>query len=107
LRDQLPALFGVLFLLPTGIAIDARMAAILAMLAVAYTASNVYVIGKTAQGQREVERYQNDVSSRLSDVIGNVTIVQSYTRLGAELAAMRDLMAALLSARQARALVAR
>jgi glucan exporter ATP-binding protein len=99
LRDQLPALFGVLFLLPAGIAMDVRMAAILAILACAYTASNVYVIGKTAQGQREIERYQSDVSSRLSDVIGNVTIVQSYTRLGAELTAMRDLMAGLLFAR--------
>ncbi|HEX4352097.1 MAG TPA: ABC transporter transmembrane domain-containing protein, partial [Polyangiales bacterium] len=99
LRDQLPALFGVVFLLPIGIAMNPRMAAILALLAVAYTFSNVYVIGKTAEGQREVERHQNDVSSRLSDVIGNVTIVQSYTRLGAELVAMRDMMATLLFAR--------
>jgi glucan exporter ATP-binding protein len=99
LRDQLPAIFGVLFLLPAGLAIDPRMAAILAVLAVAYTVSNVYVIGKTGSGQLAVERHQNELSSRLSDVIGNVTIVQSYTRFRAELAAVRDLMSGLLLAR--------
>jgi ATP-binding cassette, subfamily B, beta-glucan exporter len=99
LRDQLPALFGVVFLLPTGIAIDARMAGILALLALVYTASNVLVIGKTSSGQRAVERHHNDVSSRLSDVIGNVVIVQSFTRLAAEIGAMRDLLGALLQAR--------
>jgi ATP-binding cassette, subfamily B, beta-glucan exporter len=99
LRDQLPALVGVLFLLPTGIAMDPRMAAILVVLALAYTVSNVIVIGKTAQGTREIERHHNDMSSRLNDVIGNVTIVQSFTRLSAEIAAMRDLLAALLAVR--------
>ena len=99
LRDQLPALFGILFLLPTGILMDRRMAAILVVLALAYTISNVIVIRRTSRGQRSVERYTNDVSSRLSDVIGNVTIVQSFTRLGAEITAMRDLLTALLFAR--------
>jgi ATP-binding cassette subfamily B protein len=99
LRDQLPAAFGVLFLIPAGLALDVRMALILTLLALVYTVSNVYVIRKTADGQRDVERYQNDVSTRLSDVIGNVSIVQSFTRLAAEKAAMRDLMAALLHAR--------
>jgi len=99
LRDQLPAVFGVLFLIPAGLALDARMALILAVLALVYTLSNVYVIRKTAEGQRAIERYQNDVSTRLSDVIGNVSVVQSFTRLVAEKSAMRDLMAALLHAR--------
>ncbi|MET0385042.1 MAG: ABC transporter transmembrane domain-containing protein, partial [Polyangiales bacterium] len=99
LRDQLPAVFGVLFLVPAGLTMDVRMAAILAVLALVYTASNVYVIGRTTSGQQAIERYQNDVSTRLHDVIGNVSIVQSYTRLAAEQSAMRDLMSALLRAR--------
>jgi ATP-binding cassette subfamily B protein len=99
LRDQLPALFGILLLIPTGLALDPRMAAILAVLAVVYTASNVYVIRRTAAGQRDIERYQSDVSTRMHDVIGNVSIVQSYTRLLAEQTAMRELTTALLRAR--------
>ena len=99
LRDQLPAVFGILLLVPAGLAMDPRMAAILALLAIVYTASNVYVIRRTAAGQRDIERYQSDVSTRMHDVIGNVSIVQSYTRLLAEQTAMRELTAALLRAR--------
>jgi len=99
LRDQLPAAFGVLFMIPAGLSLDIRMAGILLLLAVIYTASNVYVIQKTASGQRAIERYQSDVSTRLHDVIGNVSIVQSYTRLAAEQNAMRNLMDDLLRAR--------
>ncbi len=99
LREQLPALFGVLFLVPAGLAIDVRMSVILIVLALAYTVSNVFVLRKTASGQRAIENRQNEVSGRLSDVISNVTIVQSFTRLSAELNAMRDLLGGLLSAR--------
>jgi ATP-binding cassette subfamily B protein len=99
LRDQLPAVFGIVLLVPAGLSMDPRMAAILVLLAGLYTASNVYVIRKTAAGQRTIERYHSDVSTRLHDVIGNVSIVQSYTRLVAEQSAMRELMAALLNAR--------
>jgi len=98
LRDQLPAAFGVLFMIPAGLALDFRMAGVLLLLAVVYTASNVYVIRKTAAGQLAIERYQSDVSTRLNDVIGNVSIVQSYTRLTAEQNAMRSLMSDLLRA---------
>jgi len=99
LRDQLPAVFGIILLVPAGLSLDPRMAGILVLLAAAYTASNVYVIRKTASGQRAIERYQTDVSTRLHDVIGNVSIVQSYTRLVAEQDAMRQLLATLLHAR--------
>jgi glucan exporter ATP-binding protein len=99
LREQLPALCTVLFLLPTGLVIDVRMSAILIVLAAAYTLSNVYVLNKTDSGQRAIERQQNDVSSRLSDVVSNVTVVQGFTRMSAEIDALRDLLAAVLSAR--------
>ena len=45
-----------------------------------------------------IESFHNDVYSRIGDVIGNVTVVQSYTRLAAERAAMRELMGRLLRA---------
>ena len=97
LREQLTAFVGIIFLVPTAISIDARMAGILATLAIAYTLMNLLAIRKTSTGQTEVERYRYEVSSRVGDVIGNVTVVQSFNRLQAEAQAMRDMTAHLLN----------
>ena len=98
LREQIAALIGIVFLVPTAIAMDARMAAILGALAVCYTILNMIAVRKTSSGQSAVERYHYDVSGRVGDVLGNVTVVQSYARLSAEAEAMRALMGQLLDA---------
>ena len=55
------------------------MALILAALAVAYTRPQHLVARKkTSTGQNAVERYHNNVYGRVGDVLGNVTVVQSY-----------------------------
>ena len=98
MRDQLTALFGILLLIPTAISMDPRMALILLAVATAYTLINVVVMRKTSSGQAAVEGYETALSGRVVDVIGNVTVVQSYARLQAEAAALRQLMQDLLSA---------
>lgn len=98
LREHLSAIISIVLLIPTAIAIDIRLAAILLTLAVVYTFINVFVIRQTEAGQSTIERYHQDVFGRVGDVIGNVSIVQSYTRLGDEQTALRDLMKQLLSA---------
>ncbi len=98
LRDQLTAAVGIVFLVPTAISMDVRMAAILGALALAYTVLNLVAIYKTSSGQSAVERYHGEVSGRVGDVLGNVTIVQSYSRLSAEAQAMRSIMGDLLAA---------
>jgi ATP-binding cassette, subfamily B, beta-glucan exporter len=98
LRDHLTAFFGVFFLIPTAIAIDWRMAVILGTLAVCYAVLNKFIRKKTYGGQAEVEKLHFEVSGRVGDVISNVTVVQSYTRLAAESDAMRGLMRSALNA---------
>jgi len=98
LREQLTALMGILWLVPTAIALDWRMASILAVLAALYVLLNVFVVEKTSSGQAAVEEYHNNVYGRVGDVLGNVTVVQSYHRLGAEMQAMRDVIGQLLAA---------
>jgi ATP-binding cassette subfamily B protein len=98
LREQLTALIGILWLVPTAIALDWRMASILAALALLYVLLNVFVVEKTSSGQAAVEQFHNNVYGRVGDVLGNVTVVQSYHRLGAEMQAMRDIMGQLLAA---------
>jgi ATP-binding cassette subfamily B protein len=98
LREQLTAVIGIVYLVPTAIAMDWRMASILAALALLYVLLNIFVVEKTSVGQAAVEQYHNNVYGRVGDVLGNVTVVQSYHRLGAEMQAMRDIMGQLLAA---------
>ena len=98
MRDQLTAFFGILLLIPTAIHMDARMAAVLLSLAALYTLMNVIVMRKTSAGQAAVETHESILSSRVVDVVGNVSVVQSYTRLQAEGAALRTILRDLLTA---------
>ncbi|MCB1506728.1 MAG: glucan ABC transporter ATP-binding protein/ permease [Hyphomicrobiaceae bacterium] len=98
MREQMTAIVGVLLLIPTAISVDARMTAILALLAIAYTFLNLYVVGRTRADQTNVETYHSEVTGRVVDVLGNVTVVQSYTRLAAESQALKAVMGNLLAA---------
>jgi ATP-binding cassette subfamily B protein len=98
MREEVTAIVSIVLLVPTAVAMDWRMALILATLAIAYTALNLLAIRKTSAGQSQVESLRYDVSGRVGDVISNVTIVQSFTRLQAEVTALRGLSELLLSA---------
>jgi ATP-binding cassette subfamily B protein len=97
LREQLVAVVGIVLLVPTAIGIDARMAAILVVLSTSYVALNAMAIRRTKAGQEALEGLRHDVSSRVVDVIGNVTAVQCFTRLAREAAEMRALTDRLLA----------
>ncbi|MFZ1105845.1 MAG: glucan ABC transporter ATP-binding protein/ permease [Hyphomicrobiaceae bacterium] len=97
-REQLTALVGVVMLFPLVIRMNATMAMVLGTLAVLYVIVNVLVVRKTSSGQETVEQYHTSVYGRVGDVLGNVTVVQSYARLNAEMQAMRAVMGELLAA---------
>ncbi|MCL4768388.1 MAG: glucan ABC transporter ATP-binding protein/ permease [Hyphomicrobiaceae bacterium] len=97
-REQLSAIVSILFLVPTAVYMNWRMASLLAALAVVYTVLNITVVYRTSGGQASVERHFIDVYGRVGDVIGNVPVVQSYARLSAEASALRGLMDQLLAA---------
>jgi ATP-binding cassette subfamily B protein len=98
LREHLTAIISIVLLIPVAISIDTRLAALLGALAVLYFLANTIIIKRTQGGQENVEAYHQDVFGRVGDVIGNVTVVQSYTRLLDETSALRNLMADLLRA---------
>ena len=97
-REQLTALVGIVMLIPLVIRMNATMAMVLGTLAVLYVIVNVLVVRKTSSGQETVEQYHTSVYGRVGDVLGNVTVVQSYARLNAEMQAMRAVMGELLAA---------
>ena len=98
LREQLTAVVGIAVLVPTAITMNKSMALILMLLAVLYLIFNLIVVRRTSDGQATVEQYHNNVYGRVGDVLGNVTVVQSYARLAAEMQAMRTVMSELLAA---------
>ena len=98
LREQTTAAIGIIFLVPTAIVMNWRLAALLGVLAVVYAILNAMVVYRTSDGQAAVERHHISVAGRVGDVIGNVTVVQSYTRLSAEMNALRGMMGQLLEA---------
>jgi len=98
LREQFVAFVGLIVLVPTAVYMNAPMALILAALAVVYVSANVYVARRTSKDQAAVEQYHNNVYGRVGDVLGNVTVVQSYARFASEMQAMRTIMAELLMA---------
>ena len=98
LREQFVAFVGLVALIPTAVYMNAMMALILAALAAIYVLANVYVARRTSKDQAAVEQYHNNVYGRVGDVLGNVTVVQSYARFASEMQAMRTIMAELLMA---------
>ena len=97
-REHLSALVGIAFLVPTALVMNLQLAGLLAALAVVYVTVNLVVVRRTHAGQIAVERYHQDVFGRVGDVIGNVTVVQSYARLAAEASALQGMMRELLAA---------
>ena len=98
LREQFVAVVGLIVLVPTAFYMNASMALILAALAFTYALANTYVARRTSTDQAAVEQYHNNVYGRVGDVLGNVTVVQSYARFAAEAETMRKIMAELLAA---------
>jgi glucan exporter ATP-binding protein len=98
LREQISALTSIIFLAPLAFWMEWRLAMMLAFLAILYAVLNVLVIRRTSRLQAEVETYHGDIAGRVGDVVGNVTVVQSYTRFAAEATAMRNAMRQLLDA---------
>ncbi len=98
MREHLAALVSIALLIPTAISMDSRMAALLLGLGVIYLIANMFVFKRTIDQQGEVERYHRELAGRVGDVLGNVTVVQSYVRFEAESSAVRNLMRDLLAA---------
>ncbi|MBC6980458.1 glucan ABC transporter ATP-binding protein/ permease [Caulobacter sp. 17J80-11] len=98
MREQLPAAFALVLLIPVAFWMNPAMATVLAVLAVVYVVVNVMVVRKTEDGQREVDQHHQEVSGRIGDVVANVSVVQAYANLKSETAKLEALGHALLKA---------
>ncbi|GLS28719.1 beta-(1--_2)glucan export ATP-binding/permease protein NdvA [Mesorhizobium albiziae] len=90
MRQHLSTAVALVLLVPTALSLDLRMSAVLLCLGVLYVAIGRLVMRKTKDGQAAVERHYHKVFSHVSDAIGNVSVLQSYNRVGQETKALQD-----------------
>ena len=98
LREHLTAIPAFIFLLPTAFSMNASLAGLLVSLAVIYFVANSFVIRRTVGLLTTVEHSYQAVYGQVGDLIGNVAVVQSYTRLKEEMNALRGMIGDLLNA---------
>jgi ATP-binding cassette subfamily B protein len=98
LREHLSSFVGICFMVPLALTLDWRMAVMLFVLASIFVIANFIIVRRTHRLQEQVTTHQENVFARIGDVIGNVTVVQSYSRLWNEIQALQGMTAEILSA---------
>ncbi len=97
-RENCASFVALFVLLPASLFINWRMASLLIVLVAIFGVLTELVLRRTEGLQGEVERYNADLAERASDALGNVAVIQSFTRVDAEARALRQMSAALLHA---------
>ena len=97
-REHFAAVLSLLVLLPLAFYINWRLAILLFVLCIVFTALTTLVVRKTYGMQNEVEEQYSNLSARASDALGNVALVQSFVRIDAEVQGLRGIADKLLAA---------
>jgi ATP-binding cassette subfamily B protein len=97
-RDHLSSFISLLILLPVSLYINWRLALLLIALCVVFAALTALIVRKTETLQSTVERHYSDLAERASDTLGNIALVQSFSRLDAEVLELRQIVERLLAA---------
>jgi ATP-binding cassette subfamily B protein len=84
-RDQLSTVLSVAVLLPLTLFLNWRLALVLIVLVCLFLCVTALVVRKTETAQRRVEGHNSALAGTAQDALSNVVVVQSFTRLQAEL----------------------
>ncbi|MFC3205075.1 MAG: glucan ABC transporter ATP-binding protein/ permease [Mesorhizobium sp.] len=98
MRQHLSAAVALCLLVPTALHLDLRMATVLLVLGAIYVAVGRLVMRKTKAGQANVERHYHQVFGHVTDAVSNVSVLQSYNRIGLEAEMLRQHVRNLLNA---------
>jgi ATP-binding cassette subfamily B protein len=97
-REHFAAFVSLLVLLPLSLFLNWRLALLLIVLCAVFSVLTAAVLRKTGDLQSAVERHFSDLAERASDALGNVALVQSYTRVEAEVLGLKSVVERLLGA---------
>lgn len=97
-RDNLASIVSLLVLLPISLFINWRLALLLIVLCIVFALLTALIVRKTQTLQSSVERHYSDLAERASDTLGNIALVQSFSRLEQEVTELRQVVERLLAA---------
>ncbi len=97
-RENCASLVALVILLPVSLIVNWRLASLLIVLVALFGCLTAFVIRKTETLQRSVERHNSSLTERASDALGNVPVIQSFTRIDDEARAMREIVNTVLVA---------
>jgi glucan exporter ATP-binding protein len=97
-REQCAALVSLFVLLPLTLFLNPWLGLLLCALVLTFAALIMLVINKTNEKQGQVREHHTNLAEHASDALGNLPVVQSFTRVDAELSALRAIGGKLLEA---------
>jgi len=97
-REHFAAFIALFVLLPLSLFINWRLASLLVILCVVFTALTALVINRTEKLQSQVEGHFSSLAERASDALSNVALVQGFARVEAEVMSLRGEVGRLLAA---------
>jgi glucan exporter ATP-binding protein len=97
-RDNLSTFVSFLVLLPLSLFMNWRLALLLFVLCAVFCALTVFVVRKSETLQGQVEQHYSALAERASDTLGNIALVHSFTRVDAEVSALKSVVGRLLAA---------
>jgi ATP-binding cassette, subfamily B, beta-glucan exporter len=91
-REHLAAIVSIAVLLPLSLYLNWRLGLLLIGLSLIFLVLTGFVLHKTETLQQSVGRYYSDLAERASDTLGNVALVQSFTRVEDEVRDLRQVV---------------
>jgi ATP-binding cassette subfamily B protein len=97
-REHCASAVALFVLLPFTIWKNWQLGLLLVALVVLFGSLTAFVLRKTDRLQSNVEAYHSNLAERASDALGNVPVIQSFTRIEAEVRGLRSTIANVLAA---------
>lgn len=97
-REHCAAIILLVVLLPASLIINWQLGLLLLSLLILFSALTAGVLRKTETMQGSVEAYNSQLAEHASDALGNVPVIQSFTRIDKEARALRSISDQLLAA---------
>ncbi|WP_034991004.1 glucan ABC transporter ATP-binding protein/ permease [Beijerinckia mobilis] len=97
-RENCASLAALVFLLPLSLFLNWRLGALLIVLILFFGCLIAFVLHRTHALQQSVERYNSSLAERASDALGNISVIQSFTRAEIEASALKMIIDRVLAA---------
>jgi ATP-binding cassette subfamily B protein len=97
-RTHCAGFVTVFCLLPLTLFLNLRMGLLLVVLVLVFGATTGYVVRRTDSLQRRVEEFHTELAERAADALSNIPVVQSFTRIEAEVRGIQSAIVRLLQA---------